>query len=338
VSLIQRLFSNNSLSTAILSGIILSNLSHLLSTLVLYQLTLLALPGPHARKTAYIAACLHIISPAGLFLSAPYSESCFALCTFFGGYLYALSLQRGTGQAKANLLVLLSGASFFLSSLVRSNGLLNGLVLFIDFIREISSLHQTTNATALLNRAIRIGCLGLSGLMVGAGVVLPQFIAWKEFCGDGGREWCTRTIPSIYAFVQDHYWNVGFLRYWTLSNLPLFLLAAPMLLLLIRSSIWGVAKFSIAGETGIVTRLAYPQLLLAVMALLSYHVQIITRLSSGCVVWYWWIAEELVIGRGGLGMKDRGWSILSNDKAIVRYMVMYGLIQCVLYAGFLPPA
>ena len=34
--------------------------------------------------------------------------------------------------------------------------------------------------------------------------------------------------------------------------------------------------------------LALPQVTLAVLALTSYHVQIINRLSSGYVVWYWW--------------------------------------------------
>lgn len=29
--------------------------------------------------------------------------------------------------------------------------------------------------------------------------------------------------------MQKHYWGVGMLRYWTLANLPNFLLAAPAL-------------------------------------------------------------------------------------------------------------
>ena len=73
--------------------------------------------------------------------------------------------------------------------------------------------------------------------------------------------------------------------------------------------------------------LALPQLVLAVMALTSYHVQIITRLCSGYPLWYMWLAERL---------HDR-----PSDKmgpAIVRWMVLYGLIQACLYASFLPPA
>ncbi len=35
--------------------------------------------------------------------------------------------------------------------------------------------------------------------------------------------------PSLYSFVQDHIWGLGFLRYWQWKQLPNFLLAFPML-------------------------------------------------------------------------------------------------------------
>src|SRR5436305_15303979 len=37
-------------------------------------------------------------------------------------------------------------------------------------------------------------------------------------------------------------------------------------------------------------KFAIPQFLLTVLALTNYHVQIIMRISSGYVVWYWWLA------------------------------------------------
>jgi len=115
--------------------------------------------------------------------------------------------------------------------------------------------------------------------------------------------------------------NVGIFRYWTISNIPLFLLATPALIVLICSSIWAIY----GGAGPVVGKLAIPQALLAAMALLAYHVQIITRLSSGCVVWYWWVACMICAGD-------------ARAKWIVRWMVCYALVQGVLFAAFLPPA
>lgn len=76
-----------------------------------------------------------------------------------------------------------------------------------------------------------------------------------------------------------------------------------------------------------VRTLAAGQTLLAVLAITHYHVQVITRLSSGYPVWYWWVA-------GCLGDKKRqGWGA-----GIAMFMVIYAGIQGGLFASFLPPA
>mgnify|MGYP001807012590 CR=1 FL=1 len=35
---------------------------------------------------------------------------------------------------------------------------------------------------------------------------------------DWPRPWCSSRVPYVYGFVQLLYWNVGFLRYWTLQQ------------------------------------------------------------------------------------------------------------------------
>ncbi|KAH0607565.1 uncharacterized protein H6S33_002599 [Morchella sextelata] len=293
---------------------------------------------------AFITACLHVVSPAGLFLSAPYSESLFSLLSFTGSFLYLWSgreLEAGN-IFQSNTAALASAIIFGLSCMVRSNGLLNGIFFLHDFILQIYGVITGANgkSNTLFSRLFRIGILGAGGLIIALGLVLPQAIAWKDYCTAGSnRPWCSNTFPSIYFYVQDYYWDVGMFRYWTLPNVPLFLLAAPMLTLMIVSGVWGIGIKNTAGTQSIdfdktlLRKLAFPQLLLAVMAIVTYHVQIITRISSGYMVWYWWVAYQMSAGRAAEEVKGKDWT-----KFVVRYMVLYGIIQSVLFAGFLPPA
>jgi phosphatidylinositol glycan class V len=122
-----------------------------------------------------------------------------------------------------------------------------------------------------------------------------------------------------------------------------------MLVILCQSSIWalnsvaGSAEEESQGEGSVsrdchrracLSRLALPQAALAILAFTSYHVQIITRISSGYPLWYWYLAAE-ILDDGKLG---RGDAALLSPKKIIQGMVLYGLIQGALFACFLPPA
>lgn len=144
--------------------------------------------------------------------------------------------------------------------------------------------------------------------------------------------------------------------YWTISNIPLFLLAAPMLYIMARTAILAIAgrcdgnlvkgisspeKQKQSSKTdatdeienkrrdAMLFRLALPQLTLAILALTSFHVQIITRISSGYPLWYLVLARDIIDGDTN-GTRFAKWA--------VKWMVMYALIQGVLFASFLPPA
>ena len=114
-----------------------------------------------------------------------------------------------------------------------------------------------------------------------------------------------------------------------------------MLAILVRSGVefFGTPKAQKApGTTGVgevdgasarlsvmVRSAAAAQAVLAVLAALNHHVQIITRISSGYPVWYWWVAGKVVEGDA--------WG-----KRTVVFMVMYAAIQGALFTSFLPPA
>jgi phosphatidylinositol glycan class V len=326
-----------------LVAISLAHISHLLSVLALFQLTLAIFPARSSRF-AIVASLLHIISPAGLFLSAPYAESSCALLSFCGCLLFSKSFGRhGVTSTASDALVVLSGILFGLATTLRSNGILNGLLLLEEAVRTLLRLRHGLKFFILR----RLIFTGLSGVIVACGLFLPQYIAYTEYCMDAEntpRPWCERTMPSIYTFVQDYYWNCGLFRYWTSSNLPLFALAAPMFALLIKSSLW-VASLPSAQcpgeydtkvqkqtqeevfyETQVFRNMALSQFALGVLTLSTAHVQIISRISSACPVWMWYIA-----------------SLLSQEKAhragpIVKFMVVYAIVQGGLFASFLPPA
>ncbi|KAF8419701.1 GPI mannosyltransferase 2 [Tirmania nivea] len=359
----------------ILGGVLIANLSHLLSVLTLYSLTKLTYPA--GEMVAFVASAMHVLSPAGIFLAAPYSESLFALLSFLGYYLYVQSTHAyySPGNSLGHVgFVMGAGALWMLAGMVRSNGVLNGLVVLADFVKEgwtllrglrrgpEAEVRDSGDRISVMRRLARIAGLGVAGGMVGLGLIVPQVIAWMQFCagdGEGGRgvvgqrEWCSRTVPSIYLYVQDKYWNVGFLRYWIPGNIPLFLLAAPILYILTRSA-WSMLNDTPSPSTisqpasvskplstptahthdinaSLIRAFALPQLTLAILALTSYHVQIINRLSSGYVVWYWWLAQTILCAEEGSERRKAG-------RRAVRWCVGYALVQGVLFAGFLPPA
>jgi phosphatidylinositol glycan class V len=76
----------------------------------------------------------------------------------------------------------------------------------------------------------------------------------------------------------------------------------------------------------VIRNLAVSQLMLVLLTSTTAHVQIITRISSAYPVWLWYIAisyregKALLVGR------------------IVKFMVVYSVIQGGLFASFLPPA
>ncbi|RKU49295.1 ER membrane glycoprotein subunit of the GPI transamidase complex-like protein [Coniochaeta pulveracea] len=309
-------------------GILVANVSHLLSALVLNSLGRVLLGDD---KLALVGALLHIISPAGLFLSAPYAESTFALLSFTGYLFFAKSFLVHRALTR-DVQLLLSGVLFGLATAFRSNGLSHGVPFAWECLHQLAIVPRRRT----LEAGRKLIVLGIGGLCVAAGSVVPQFVAYQRICAgqdtDGLRPWCQGHLPSIYGFVQQHYWNNGFLRYWTLSNVPLFNLGAPMLYLMARSGLdLLVETRSKDGRNPGIVRLvqsaAGAQVMVATLIFINSHVQIISRVSSGYPLWYLWLARclfddaRLRIGNG-----------------FVTFMIMYASIQAVLFASFLPPA
>ena len=193
-------------------GIVIAHLCHLLSVFLLFHLSKAVCLDDSERFTdrfALLAAAFHIISPAGIFLSAPYAESAFALFNYTGFYLYIISrkgLQKGHYGIRESMAVVGAGVSFGLATTLRSNGLLSGALFVYDVVGCALSIFSGNYCGFVVRRF----CITLAtGCVMALGTVVPQYFAYMEYCGastQDRRPWCSNRVPSIYTWVQKHYW------------------------------------------------------------------------------------------------------------------------------------
>lgn len=209
-AVIRSCVSLHELQAVAISGILLSDLAHLCSVYVLYFLCRgVYIRAAHVQDVALCAALLHVISPAGMFLSSPYTESLFSFLNFSGLALYLRGMSRVRGHATMpqRLEIVAAGLIFGVATAIRSNGLLSGLPFLYDAIARTwaIAIHGLSG-----RRLYDLASLVIGGLLISLGLIIPQMIAYHMYCIDsiaGARQpWCTRTIPSIYAWVQEHYW------------------------------------------------------------------------------------------------------------------------------------
>ena len=211
------------------------------------------------ERLAYRAALLFSINPASVFMTAAYTESLFAMVSFAG----MLSLEHN----KLVLSVLL----FALSGAVRSNGLIS--IGFLSYYLVKKHTDLLTHLWDLMSRkprhklqlmcnaihneyknVIKSICLVPCFLIIPIPFVIFQMYSFMVVCTssrsiaslmymdwvpvtDNTPLWCRHSRPLPYAAIQSKHWNVGFLRYYELKQVPNFLLALPMVILCVSAII-----------------------------------------------------------------------------------------------------
>ncbi|KAF8601352.1 hypothetical protein BDV93DRAFT_558438 [Ceratobasidium sp. AG-I] len=241
-----------------------------------------------------------------------------------------------------------SAALYFASTTsFRTNGiLLSGFILYdliarpvlAETISTISKATRTTSRSAFkafLRATRHISPLDtVYSLFLTVLVLLPfvahQYAAYATFCIEPTatttdslypRPWCASRRPLIYGFVQSHYWDIGFLRYWTIAQIPNFLIAAPMLVLVGGSSAWflwlavGVFGKRAGGEgrvnssksnsvegsflSPVMVLMLLPYALhalaLSMIPFTSAHVQIALHVLPAATPWAAWVGAALII-------------------------------------------
>ncbi|KAF9562765.1 hypothetical protein CPC08DRAFT_662669 [Agrocybe pediades] len=292
--------------------------------------TLRSLSLHHLRssKLTKLACTLSLIptSPATLYF-APYNEPFF---TYFSyrGMLFCTRRE----YFKAAICFALAGS-------FRSNGILLSGFLLWDLLIQPFLEEKSLKSKSLLKATAYTSVVFLP-------FVAHHIVAYHTFCSADKAEtpaWCSQIPPSIYTHVQSKYWDNGFLRYWTLNQLPNFILAAPNITLLFAFSVHHLAsrlrsgsvsffksaaapsKTNLPFENSSITPHAIHALVMTFLLVFTSNVQIVLRLAASMPIIYWAAA----------------WLLVEHPKAgrvWVIWSVLWGTISTILWATFLPPA
>jgi len=188
-------------------------------------------------------------------------------------------------------------------------------------------------------------------------VVLAPFVyhnysGYVLFCTDTelSPPWCHTFPPSIYTYVQARYWNVGFLRYWTLAQAPNFIIATPPFAAVFLFSLYHLRHGAYPRSQRIATQRLFSSriyskhivssaiflhpaltphaihaLFLSTTVLFTSHTQIILRLAASMPFTYW-AAAWLLTENPHWGRWWISWSLV------------WGALSVVLWGVCLPPA
>ncbi|ORZ35969.1 GPI mannosyltransferase 2 [Catenaria anguillulae PL171] len=313
------------------AGLVWSNCMFFLAVVALYKLTFKVTAS---HRSAFSAAVLFSIQPASIFLMSMYTESTFAALSFLGMLAW---------EHESNVLAALFWS---LACCTRSNALLH--TGYFAYGVVFCSKRRAAWATS-----------ALGVLAVGASYLAVQAYGTHLICSGIHHDrpfWCpsptttTTTSSSVplfalpYSHIQAKYWNVGLFRYWTLSNVPNFLIALPILahsLVRIWCALVPRIRDGDHGDSSWLTRLwqalgplplnrgerdfgpAYhvQHFVLVLVAMCAMHVQVAVRMFSS------------VPGVFVLPSARQKWT-----RWWVVYSVVWSSVGAVLFGLFYPPA
>lgn len=305
------LMSTKNIYDIVIMSLLLNAICHWASCIVLYYLTLATFKAhmvskERAHHWAQTCAFLCCIQPSGIFSTAPYTESITQLICYSGVLLRSLGRSRNSTP-----MYITSGILFSVAFGFRSNCLLYGIL----YLYDLYHYYPTRRAAMSI----------IAGSFLGMALIIWTYLPWRAYCPVRGA-WCNTGSRSLVGYAQSHYWNVGFMRYFTLKNLPLLIIALPQLAIMALSLVYFRPYLDIRAEW-IVTAV-YLCVQLTVM-----HVQIVNRVSTFVPLHLWYI--------GAILNQSTSQSYVYSQrlgKLVVKWWIVWITIQTCLYASFLPPA
>ncbi|XP_055855893.1 GPI mannosyltransferase 2 [Episyrphus balteatus] len=291
------------------------------------------------------AAVIFCFNPASVFFTAPYSEA------FFCWLSFSLMLEC-VGQVSLFTTCLASA----LGIVCRSNGMLN-LGFPVYFILRKIFLKQTKWLALKLVVLVFVSVIPLTFFC---------FYAFHQFCSNNStiehppeviqyaveREyvlagdrippnspWCDQSFPFPYTYIQNHYWNVGFMNYYEWKQLPNFIIASPIIGFILYQTFFyfrSICNFIRVStlQQAISEWKSIPFivhcLFLTIFCTFFTHVQITTRvICSSSPVLYWFAVNHLPKTFDRIEWK-------SANSVVLLWFSGYFLIGTTLFSNFLP--
>ncbi|VDL19098.1 unnamed protein product [Hymenolepis diminuta] len=329
----------------ILIGVFWSFLCHVLGAIQMYKLSKLTLMGEYISVTS---ALLYAINPASVFFSTLYSEPFYSLLLISG----LVWLAEGSYTQGCFVLSLTAAC--------RSNGIVNcGFGCFPHFIfliNELSDIYKQKMSIFFaffkVFEAVLYRILIFFSIIGGS--LLPylfyQYYAAYLYCftepkpsyfqelADFAEElgvltpytvnatvhavWCPGIPWSSYSLLQKHFWNVGAFRYYELKQLPNFLLALPVLILVFKT----VSLFAKRA----------PRTLLSLGILAETEKQLV-------YTFYHFRKSKSKKGIKIHGLDDMHHVVApstyppwSSQRILLYYFYSYIIVGCVMHSNFLP--
>ena len=235
----------------LIAGVFVTNVSFILAAIALYDLSIIVLKN---ERLAYISSLLFCFNPASIFMSAIYTGSLYACLSFYG----MLYFERTSLNDYNSSSIKISTIQYILQSIfamimfacacaTRSNGLLLAMYpvyfVFKDIIWPLVLVHilkirfdnndDNHGNTLKVYKSVYL----LKNILTSICAVSPYFIVqhygYKLYCVNNENnepKWCKNS--NVYKHVQERYWGSGVIfGYWTVNQIPNFLLAFPVLFL-----------------------------------------------------------------------------------------------------------
>jgi phosphatidylinositol glycan class V len=271
-----------------------------ISAVLLYWISLRV---GYGEESAFRTALFRCVSPISIFYFSAYTESIFAFFSFAGMLLWLCDHP------------LFACLYFTVAASVRSNGLfLAGFFCYSFFLTVCPLPKIGTGIYESLYRALMTPQRSRSfHYPVMAALCLVPSVGFavfanRKFCP--GPDWCG---SSPYSSVQLRYWNVGFLRYWTLQQLPNLLLALPISGFVI-GYLWRLRNSQNVQLIPFAVHLA----VLLLVTLFWAHVEVTTRVLLAASPAAWWSLAA------------------SQSRFAVVFCVSYCVVGIALFVNFLP--
>ena len=171
-----------------------------------------------------------------------------------------------------------------------------------------------------------------------------QYWAYRTFCVDNPNQalspWCQDSLPNVYNYVQDRYWNVGLFRYYQVHQIPNFILASPTLILccsgiaIFAYSWWSPrqrwSSYYVPEAIPFVLHWAF----LTATSFAILHIQVVTRFMSATPPLYWFMAALVLSQKGPRSTLWFHQPLLSFS--VVAFSLAYLVVGSVLHTNFYP--